>query len=89
MVRTVLQLPAEFAAADVDRQAEAYEAAIDFKDFQDPQKTAEFLDRFTALWEIDNPSGGYDPLAVFGASSGYGISPDLLLTINNLKLGGR
>ncbi|AEG52115.1 DUF1217 domain-containing protein [Sinorhizobium meliloti WSM1022] len=89
VVRTVLQLPAEFAAADVDRQADAYEAAIDFKDFQDPQKIAEFLDRFTALWEIDNSSDGYDPLAVFGASSGYGISPDLLLTINNLKLGGR
>ncbi|MCA1369420.1 DUF1217 domain-containing protein [Bradyrhizobium sp. BRP14] len=87
--RTALQLPDEFAAADVDRQAEAYETAIDLKDFQDPQKLAAFLDRFTALWEIENSSDSYDPLAVFGSSSGYGISPDLLLTINNLKLGGR
>ncbi|MDX0762948.1 DUF1217 domain-containing protein [Sinorhizobium medicae] len=89
VVRTVLQLPEEFAATDVDRQAAAYESAVDLKDFQDPHKVAEFLDRFTALWEIDNSSDGYDPLAVFGSSSGYGISPDLLLTINNLKLGGR
>jgi hypothetical protein len=89
VVRTVLQLPDEFAAADVDRQAKAYEEAIDFKDFQDPAKLSAFLDRFTALWEISNSSDSYDPLAVFGSSSGYGISPDLLLSINNLKLGGR
>ncbi|MQW90008.1 DUF1217 domain-containing protein [Sinorhizobium saheli] len=88
VVRTALQLPEEFAAADVDHQAQAYEAAIDFKDFKDPQKLAAFLDRFTALWEINNSTDGYDPLAVFGSSSGYGISPDLLLSINNLKLGG-
>nr|WP_153451779.1 DUF1217 domain-containing protein [Sinorhizobium fredii] len=89
VVRTALQLPEEFAAADVDRQAEAYEEAIDLKDFQDPVKLAAFVDRFTALWEINNSSDSYDPLAVFGSSSGYGISPDLLLSINNLKLGGR
>ncbi|HXV30713.1 MAG TPA: DUF1217 domain-containing protein [Sinorhizobium sp.] len=89
VVRTVLQLPDEFAAADVDRQAETFEEAIDLKDFQDPAKLSAFLDRFTALWEINNSSDNYDPLAVFGSSSGYGISTDLLLSINNLKLGGR
>lgn len=88
VVRTVLQLPDEFAAADIDRQAEALEDAIDFTDFQDPSKLSAFLDRFTALWEMNNSSDGYDPLAVFGSSSGYGISPELLLSINNLKLGG-
>ncbi len=87
VVRTTLQLPNEFAGTEVDRQAAAYEAAIDLKDFQDPAKLTDFLDRFTALWEIDNSTDGYDPLAVFGASSGYGISSDLLLSINSLKLG--
>ncbi|MDK1377994.1 MULTISPECIES: DUF1217 domain-containing protein [unclassified Sinorhizobium] len=89
VARTALQLPDEFAATDVDRQAEAYEAAIDLKDFQDPEKLAAFLDRFTALWEVNNSTDSYDPLAVFGSSSGYGISSDLLLSINSLKLGGR
>lgn len=86
VVRTSLQLSDEFAATDV---AEAYEEALDLKDFQDPTKVAEFLDRFTALWEASNSTDGYDPLAVFGSSSGYGISSDLLLSINSLKLGGR
>lgn len=89
VVRTALQLPDEFAATDVDRQAEVYEEAIDFKDFQSPSKLTEFLDRFAALWETKNSTDGYDPLAVFGSSSGYGISSDLLLSINSLKLGGR
>ena len=89
VVRTVLQLPDEFAASDLDKQADAIEKTIDIKDFKDPAKLSKMLERFTALWEIDHSSDPYDPLALFGSSSGYGISSDLLLSINTLKLGGR
>ncbi|MFB2549674.1 DUF1217 domain-containing protein [Ensifer soli] len=89
VVRTVLQYPPEFAAMDVDRQKAAIEDAVDLADFKDPGKLGKFLERFTALWELDNATGGYDPLAVFGSRSGFGISSDLLLSINTLKLGGR
>ena len=41
------------------------------------------------MWELDNPEGGTDPLAAFQSSSLTGISTDLLISINNLKLGGR
>lgn len=88
VVRTTLQLPAEFAAADIDQQADFLERVLDIEDFQDTEKTGKFLERFTAMWEMENPSENYDPLAVFGSSSGYGISPDLLISINSLKLGG-
>ena len=88
VVRTALQLPDEFAAADIDRQADFIKRMLDIEDFQDAEKTGRFLERFTALWELENPSDSYDPLAVFGSSSGYGISPDLLISINSLKLGG-
>ena len=89
VVRTALQLPAEFAATDVDRQAAYYENALDLADFKDPSKVGKFLERFTSMWELENPSGSYDPLTVFRSSSVTGISTDLLLSINNLKLGGR
>ena len=89
VVRTVMQTPDEFAAADIDKQAAAVEKAIDLDDLKSPEKLGKLLERFTALWEIDHSSSGYDPLAVFGASSGYGISADLLLSLNTLKLGGR
>jgi hypothetical protein len=89
VTRTLMQMPDEFAASDIDKQAAAIEGAIDIKDFQDPTQLSKMLDRFTTLWELNNSSDPYDPLAVFGSSSGYGISSDLLLSINTLKLGGR
>jgi hypothetical protein len=89
VVRTALQLPAEFAATDIDRQSDYYEKALDLAGFQDPAKIGKFLERFTSMWELENPTGSYDPLAVFQSSSLTGISTDLLISINNLKLGGR
>lgn len=87
--RTTFNLSDEFAAANVDRQAALIEKSIDIKDLQDPEKVGKLLERFTIMWEMQNPTTTYDPLAVFGSSSGYGISPDLLISINSLKLGGK
>ncbi|MEW9616648.1 DUF1217 domain-containing protein [Shinella sp. S4-D37] len=89
VVRTALQLPAEFAATDIDRQAEFYEQTFDLADFKDTAKVGKLLERFTSMWELENPSGSYDPLTAFQPSSLTGISTDLLISINNLKLGGR
>jgi hypothetical protein len=88
VVRTALGLPDAMAAGDIDQQAAYLERVLDIKDFQDPEKTGKFLERFAAMWELDNPSESYDPLAVFGSSSRTGISADLLISINSLKLGG-
>lgn len=87
--RTAFNLPDEFAAASVEKQAALIEKSIKIKDLQDPEKVGKLLERFTIMWEMQNPSTTYDPLAVFGSSSGYGISPDLLISINSLKLGGK
>lgn len=89
VVRTALQLPAEFAATDIDRQAEFYEDVLNLEDFKDTSKIGKFLERFTSMWELENPSGSYDPMTAFQPSSLTGISTDLLISINNLKLGGR
>lgn len=87
--RTAYNLPDEFAGADVEKQAALIEKTMDVKDLQDPEKVGKLLERFTIMWEMQNPSTTYDPLAVFGSSSGYGISADLLISINSLKLGGK
>lgn len=89
VVRTALQLPLEFAATDIDRQAEFYEDVLNLEDFKDTSKVGKFLERFTSMWELENPSGSYDPMTAFQPSSLTGISTDLLISINNLKLGGR
>jgi hypothetical protein len=89
VTRTIMQMPDEFAAADIDKQAAAVSEAIDLKDLKDPTKLSKLLERFTALWELKSPSSGYDPMQLFSSQSGFGISSDLLLSINTLKLGGR
>ena len=88
VVRVALQLPDEIAFSNIDKQAAYLAKRIDIKDFQDPEKLGKFLERFTALWEVENPSDNYDPLTVFGSSAGHGISADLLISINSLKRGG-
>ncbi|MCF3639583.1 DUF1217 domain-containing protein [Rhizobium sp. TRM95111] len=89
VVRTALQLPSEFVATDVDRQAAYYEEVLDLESFKEPTAVAKFLERFTSMWEIENPSDGVDPTMPFQSSSLTGISTDLLIAINNLKLGGQ
>jgi hypothetical protein len=88
VVRTALGIPQSLAAsADIDRQAALIESRIDIADFQDPGKLGEFLKRFTALWEIENPSSHQQiSLApLFGQPVEFGISTDVLLTIQRMK----
>ena len=88
VVRTVLQLPDEVAALDVDRQAAFIADVIDIEDFQDPAKVSKFLERFSALWELENSPDVASATVLFAPSTG-GISTDLLISINSLKLGGK
>ena len=75
-------------AVDTD-PTHAPEDVLNLEDFKDTSKVGKFLERFTSMWELENPSGSYDPMTAFQPSSLTGISTDLLISINNLKLGGR
>lgn len=89
VVRTALGLPVEFAMSDIDRQAEFLKERVDLAEFKSPAKLSRFIERFTALWEIENGRDISGTASLFGRGSGTGISPDLLMSINALKLGGR
>jgi hypothetical protein len=87
VVRTALGLPQSLAAADIDRQAALIESRIDIEDFKDPAKIGEFLKRFTALWEVANPT--FNPQAsaglLFGSPVESGMTTDLLLTLQRIR----
>lgn len=90
VVRTVLGLSDAFAAGDIDKQAAYLEDKLDLDDFQDPEKLGDFLQRFTIMWDLENNSNNFGTSSLLmSSSSGFDISPDLMLTLNNLKLGGR
>lgn len=90
VVRTVLGLPDSFATADIDKQAAMIEERIDLEDFQDAEKLDKFLSRFTTMWEMKNPTSTESTsiAALFSQPVEYGISSDVMLTLQGLKLGG-
>ncbi len=90
VVRTVLGLPDSFATADIDKQAAMIEKRINLEDFQDPELLDKFLSRFTTMWELENPTSTESTsiAALFSQPVEYGISSDVMLTLQGLKLGG-
>ena len=88
VVRTVLGLPDSFASADVDKQVALFESKIDIADFKDPEKLSKFMQRFTSLWEISNPtSSAAEPRSsvLFGQPAEFGISTDLMMAMQKMK----
>jgi Protein of unknown function (DUF1217) len=86
VTRTALGLPASTALLDIDKQISLIEAKLDVKDFADPAKLSKFIDRFTVLYDIENPaqnqSGG---IGLLFDQAAAGVSGNLMLAIQNLK----
>ncbi|MDP3897571.1 MAG: DUF1217 domain-containing protein [Mesorhizobium sp.] len=87
VVFTALGLPSSFSSANIDKQAALLTSRLDFADFKDADLTATFLKRFTSLWEIDNPTSTASTSIglLFGQPVEFGISTDVLLTIQKMK----
>ena len=88
VVRTALALPDSFATSDIDRQVKFFESKLDVADFSDPEQLGKFLQRFTAMWEIQNPTTPPASLAtvLFSQPTTIGISTDTLFALQRLKL---
>jgi hypothetical protein len=90
VVQTALGLSPATALADLDKQAAMISARLDLADLKDPEKLKGFISRFTTMWELDNPSAQTSPVAVLlGGSAAIGISGDVLMSLQGLRLGGR
>jgi hypothetical protein len=86
VVRTLLNLPDSIAQLDVDKQAKLLESKLDFADFQDSNKVAKHIERFTTMWEINNPTVSPQSLLVsLFQPVEYGISQNTLMAIATLK----
>jgi hypothetical protein len=90
VVQTALSIPPETGTQDIDRQAALIEARLKIEDLQDPKKLDAFLTRFTSLYELQNkPAVATSPaLILIGQPVEAGIGMDLLMSLQNLKLGG-
>lgn len=86
VTQTLLQLPPESSLVDIERQAELIESRLDLEDFKDPAKLQELMERFTVLWEVQNPttSVATSPAAILIGGTPSGISESLLASIQQL-----
>lgn len=87
VVRTALSLPDATATIDIDKQVELISKRFNVEDLKDPEGLAKFMRQFTSLWEVANPTAS--PMsqlsAIFSQPTEYGISTDLMMTIQQLR----
>ena len=87
VVRTALGIPESMATADVDRQAAMIESKIDFDELSEPDGLKKFMQRFTAMWDIQNTSNTAvaSVSVLFSQPVSFGLSTDVMLTLSKLQ----
>ena len=66
------------------------EKHIDIKDLQDPKKVDKLIQRFSAMWDMNNSTleEVAPVLTLFSEPTEAGISVDLMMSITKLRRGG-
>lgn len=89
VVQTAIGLSPLTSAANVDKQAAMIQARLDVQDLKDPDKLRTFMTRFATMWEVGNqPAMPAGSAILIGQTLEFGLSADLLYSLQNLKLGG-
>jgi hypothetical protein len=90
VVQTALRIPVETGMQDIDKQAALITKRLDLADLKDPKKLDAFLTRFAGMWDVDNKAttASSPMLALIARPTEAGVGADLLLSLQNLKLGG-
>ncbi|MBP0616431.1 DUF1217 domain-containing protein [Jiella mangrovi] len=71
-VTTTLGLPDEFSSSDIDVQARNLEKKIDVEQLGDTEYVERMINRFLAMYDLENDTSGTDPaLSILSASSSY------------------
>ncbi|RLQ89590.1 DUF1217 domain-containing protein [Notoacmeibacter ruber] len=83
VVRTILGMPEATATLNIDKQIEMLEGRIDIADFQDPDKLAGMIERFSAMWDMNNGGGAAEAEVglLFGNAGATTLSADMLMSL--------
>jgi len=88
VVRTAFGFDDSMGLMDIDKQVKILQSKFDITDFQDPKKLEAFIGRFTAMYDLQNPdatSSQSSVSALFGGSSEFNVSTDLMLAMQSMK----
>jgi hypothetical protein len=84
--KTTYQLPDGFSSLDITVQADKVNKYMTLTDLKDPTKLNTIINRFTAMYDLENSVSDTSSASLLSGSSG-GISANTLLSIAQLKLG--
>lgn len=86
--RTAYNLPAEISSMDIDKQAALVKKTMKLEDLDDPEKLRKFVQRFIAMYDLQNDDGSSNAAVSVLSGTGGSISADTLLTLSQLNTGG-
>ncbi|MCV0393741.1 MAG: DUF1217 domain-containing protein [Rhizobiaceae bacterium] len=87
VVRTALGFPESLATADIDKQAQLIESRLDLEELKEPDTLKKFLQRYTTMHELDNPSSPAPSVGIlFSQPTEFGISTDLMMSMQKMRL---
>ncbi|PWC37800.1 DUF1217 domain-containing protein [Azospirillum sp. TSO35-2] len=88
VVYTTLGLPDQTALLDIDKQKVLLEKRMDIADFKKPEKVAKLLDRFAAMYDLQNGSStataatpSIGPISASGRASIISIDPSITMSL--------
>ena len=87
--RVLYQLPDEIGSADVDAQADLVKRYLKMEDLQDSEKVSKMIVKFSVLYDLANQTITDPALSVLSGSGSAGISADLMMSLSQLRTGGR
>ena len=83
--QTALGLPPQISLASLEKQEAILNDRLDFEELQNPEFVSEFVGRFIALWDLQNPNTTAVPPLVTSAIGQAGIDFNILATLDGLK----
>lgn len=88
VTQVALGLPESSGVLSIDRQVDLVKKRLDVADLKDPAKLDKLLRRFTALWDLENPTGQSNPApTVLVGVTTAGFNVETLSLLQNLRLG--
>ncbi len=89
VTQTALGLTPYMSNLSIETQQSLINSKLNVEDFKDPAKLAKFLNRFTALWDLNNPpAAATTPILSAFNYPNVAIGSDLLTAIQRFKSGG-
>lgn len=87
VVQTVLNLPPQTSALDIEKQATLLSSKLNYADFQDPTKMAALLQKFAAKYDVANNTSAQSPTVQLfqGGATSTIMNTDILNSIQSLK----